>query len=391
MKKIISLLLAALMLLAAASCAMAAGNATIAVQGQNGFDDYISSMFVWDGRLLLASWNKMYTWSPESPELVEVEGYEQLQEQLYGDGSAEEIDGETENGSAVTIGDTQIELEEGESISLDSTILTMGDKLYRIANVYGEQGVSRVLLAEMVIAEDGAISFGEVIDLGDLLLEDYGGDYYGTKSLMTPCYAGGILYAVSYGDNGRELVALDLENETCDPLPLDIEADVSGLAPFTEGKLLVVTVDYTQDTPSTMLMAYDIEGEELTELGELPAEGWNTPAGIAFDEARSKIYYTLGGSVYRADVSEDGVGTPEEFGDMPLEAYSDTAAVVLGDLYILSSYEGVVGRDVTLDKLPEQKLKINNSGYLDGIKSAYYSFTDAHPEYMVSISDSGDT
>lgn len=391
MKKIISLLLAALMLLAAASCAMAAGNVTIAVQGQNGFEDYISSMFVWDGRLLLASWDKMYTWSPEGAELVEIEGYGQLQEQFYGGDSLAERIENRENGYTVTIGETQVELEKGESISLDSTILPMGDKLYRMAAVYGEQGASRVMLVEMVIAEDGAVSFGEVIDLGDLLLEDYGGDYYGVKSLMTPCYSGGILYAVSYGDNGRELVALDLENETCDPLELDTEANVSGLAPFTEGKLLVVATDYTQETPSTLLMAYDIASEELTELGELPVEGWNTPAGIAFDEARSKIYYTLGGSVYRADVSEDGVGAPEEFGDMPLEAYSDTTAVVLGDLYILSSYEGVVGRDVTLDKLPEQKLKINNSGYLDGMKSAYYLFTDAHPEYMVSISDSGDT
>lgn len=387
MKKMISLLLAALLLLAAASCATAAGNATIAVQGQNDFDDYISTMFVWDGRLLLASWDKLYTWSPEKPELVEVEGYGELQEQLYNSRNVYDI----EETYTLTFGETQIELEGGESLSLESTLLVMGDKLYRMGSVYGEEGVTRSLLLEVCISEAGEISFGEAIDLDDLLLRDYGDGYYGTRDLSTPCYANGILYALSYGDNGRELVALDLENETCDPLTLDTEANVNSLAPFTEGKLLMITTDYTQETPSTMLMAYDIENEALTELGALPVAGWNTPAGIAFDEARGKVYYTLGGSVYRADVNEDGVGEPEEFGDMPLEAYSDTTAIVLGDLYILSSYEGVVGRDVTLEKLPEQRLRIENGGYISDIKSAYYAFTDAHPEYMVSISDSGST
>lgn len=388
MKKIISTLLA-LFMLAAVPCAMAAGNATIAVQGQNDFEDYISSMFVWDGRLLMSSWNALYTWSPEHPELVQIEGYDELQSMM--DESLTDRLEQMEKGGTVQLGETEIEVEEGEYFSLDSTLLPLGDKLYRMAGIYGENGVVSSLLIELLIAEDGGISLGEVIDLGDMLLEEYGDDYTGRRDLMTPCYAGGVLYALSYGDNGRELLALDLENETCDPLTLDTEAEITGLAPYTEGKLLMIATDYTQESPTTSLMVYDIESEELTDLGGLPVEGWRTPSGVAFDEARGKIYYTMGGSVYRADVSETGIGTPEEFGDMPLEVYSDAAAVVLGDLYIISSYEGVVGRDVTLDKLPEQKLKIVNNGYVDCIKKAYYPFTDKHPEYMVSISGSADT
>ena len=103
------------------------------------------------------------------------------------------------------------------------------------------------------------------------------------------------------------------------------------------------------------------------------------------------IYYVLGGSVWRMPVSEDGMGEPQEFGDMPLEVYTDSSAVVLGDLYIIASYDGVVGRDVTLEKLPDEKLRIVNRAYINEIKTAYYDFTDAHPEYMVSISDSAST
>ena len=46
MKRRICLFLAAC-LLCTASMALAAGNVTIAVRGQDGFDSYISSMFVW--------------------------------------------------------------------------------------------------------------------------------------------------------------------------------------------------------------------------------------------------------------------------------------------------------------------------------------------------------
>ena len=62
--------------------------------------------------------------------------------------------------------------------------------------------------------------------------------------------------------------------------------------------------------------------------------------------------------------------------------------MVYGDLYVLANYDAVIGRDVTLDKLPAQRLRVANGGYEDAIGKAYYSFTDKHPEYMVSIATS---
>ncbi len=53
MKRVIPLL--ALLLVFVASTASAAGNATIAVQGRDGFDDYISAMYITDGNLALTS------------------------------------------------------------------------------------------------------------------------------------------------------------------------------------------------------------------------------------------------------------------------------------------------------------------------------------------------
>ena len=85
-----------------------------------------------------------------------------------------------------------------------------------------------------------------------------------------------------------------------------------------------------------------------------------------------------------------GLGEPEEFGDMPL-SYANGNGVVYGDLYVRASYDAVVGRDVTLDKLPAQRMRVANGDYVDSINKAYYAFTDKHPEYMISISTTLDT
>lgn len=383
MKKWI-VLCALLLALAVAPAALAAGNVTIAVQGENGFDDYISSMFAWDGRLLMVSWNKMYVWKPGEEGLTTVEGYDELSSSIYAGQTVNE-----DGSSSLVLGDEEIELEEGEGISLSSQIIVAGDKLYRMMYLYGDSGAARSMLVEISIADDGTLSIGGVVDLDDAMIVEYGDGYVGERDITNTCYYDGMLYGLSYGENGRELLAIDLENAEVEPMELDTDNEIVGLSPFTEGKLLIIEVDYSSEEGAASLLVYDVESEELTSLGELPRANWNVPAAIAYDEERGMIYYVLSGSVWRMTVSEDGMGEPEEFGDMPLDIYTDSSAVLLGDLYILSSYDGVVGRDVTIDKLPEQKLRVANMAYIDAVKRAYFSFTDKHPEYMVSIGDSG--
>ena len=381
MKKWFCAALGALLMLALCAGALAAGNVTIVAQDRDGFDDYISSMFVWDGRLLMSSWDKLYVYTPGEKGVTEVEGFDQLQGTLN-----ESISDPADGTGTLKLGDTEIELDENESVSLNSQIIVAGDKLYRTAFVYGDEGLVSSLLVELCIAPDGAVSLGEMIDLSDALNVDYGDGYVGQREIQQPCYADGILYCLSYGEDGRELLSIDLESGEAEVLTLDTDNDVNGMAAFTEGKLLLVTTSYGESMEAELLV-YDLASEEVQSLGALPCEGWDAPAGIAYDEARGMIYYVLGGSVWRMPVSEDGMGEPQEFGDMPLDVYTDSNAVVLGDLYIIASYDGVVGRDVTAEKLPDERLRIVNRGYIQEMKRAYYDFTDAHPEYMVSISD----
>lgn len=374
MKKILALILAASLMLCAAYALAATGNVTIAVQGQDGFNDFISSMLVWGDKLLLSSYDTLYAWNSETRKLVEVQGYDQLQYML------------TDEETGV------IKAEEDEYCYFDSDLYVVEGKIYRMAQINDSDGNQTSYLVEIIISDDGELSLGDVIDLGDALSitnEADGETYSYTRSLQNPCSFGRTIYALSYGDS-LELLSLDLDSETVDAMTLDTDYQVDSISPYTEGKLLMIGSNYNVDPVETALLVYDTQSEEITELGKMPRDGYNTPSAICYDEARSKVYYVLSGSVWRMDISDDGFGTPEEFGDMPLESYSNSVAVMMGDWYILSSYDGVVGRDVTLDKMPPQRLRIINSNYAESIKTAYYAFTDKHPEYMVSISDNLD-
>lgn len=374
MKKNLALILAACLMLCAAYALAATGNVTIAVQGQDGFNDFISGMQVWGDKLLLSSYNSLYAWNSETRKLVQVQGYDQLQYML------------TDEETGV------IKAEEDEYCYFDSDLYVADGKLYRMAQINDSDGNQTSYLVEIIISDDGEMSLGEVIDLGDALSitnEADGETYSYTRSLQNPCSFGRTIYALSYGDS-LELLSLDLDSETVDTVTLDTDYQIDSISPYTEGKLLMIGSNYNVDPIETALLVYDTQTEEITELGKMPRDGYNTPSAICYDEARSKVYYVLSGSVWRMDISDDGFGTPEEFGDMPLESYSNSVAVMMGDWYILSSYDGVVGRDVTLDKMPPQRLRIINSNYAESIKTAYYAFTDKHPEYMVSISDNLD-
>ena len=108
MKKILSILLALALMLGAA--ALAEGNVTIAVQGMNDFNDNIQSMIVYGDKLLLSSWDTLYTWDNTSRKLTPVEGYDKLQNVLTGDG-------ETPGA---------LELNDGEYAYLDGNLYAVG-------------------------------------------------------------------------------------------------------------------------------------------------------------------------------------------------------------------------------------------------------------------------
>ena len=182
MKKILALILAACLMLCAAYALAATGNVTIAVQGQDGFNDFISGMQVWGDKLLLSSYNSLYAWNSETRKLVEVQGYDQLQYML------------TDEETGV------IKAEEDEYCYFDSDLYVADGKLYRMAQINDSDGNQTSYLVEIIISDDGELSLGDVIDLGDALSitnEADGETYSYTRGLQNPCSFGRTIYAPS--------------------------------------------------------------------------------------------------------------------------------------------------------------------------------------------------
>lgn len=378
MKKILSLLMVFCMLLGAAS-ALAAGNVTIAVRGQNDFDDYISSVFVRGNKLLLNSYDRTYEWNKETGEMREVKGYQELRDKIAGH--------HLEEGE-----EPLVALEEGEYCNLYDSIYTVDDKLYVMAEINDEENNTRNLLVELMIDDNDTFAMGETIDLGDALIveEEMDGETYSySRNLQKTAGFDGVLYGISYGENGMELLAIELESGNVNTMNLDVDGEIDSMTRYKDGQLLLTMMNYDSDPVVVNLVVYDVTTQETTLLGEMPRDGWQSPLGICYDEQRSRIYYSLAGSMWRIDITDAGLGTPEEFSDMPM---SDGSAnvVLMDDLYIMAGYDAIIGRDVTQEKMPEQHLRVVNNGYCASIEQAYFSFTNAHPEYMVSISTTMD-
>lgn len=376
MKKVLSMFVTVMLTLAVlcAPLAVAEGNVNIAVRGLNGFNGHISGAQVWKGQLLFLSSGNLCSWSPETRELSEI---------LSSDVFANMLDAiivPGENGkTTLTLGNVSIEIGEDESFSLGNQLFVVGDRLYRRCFIFGNESVSNALFVEIKIPEDDAPEFGELIDMRDTPLQNY------TSDLQRPCEAGGKLYALSYGNSGLDLLALDFESRSAEVLSIDMAGDLFSISPYADGKLLIASVDSDSEETMTKLYAYEVESNALTHLGDLHHKNNQPPNAILCDASRGKILYTLSGSVWRADVAEDALGESEEFGDMPLDVYNGTAALLLNQWYILAGDESIVARDVELGKSPEKTLRIAGTGYLRPIRDAYFSFTSEHSAYSVSI------
>lgn len=358
-----------------ASGALATNNRTIAISGRDGFDDLITGMCVWDGKLLLNGANQMYMWSEEDG-LVEVTGFSAPSQML------EPILDEDEESRHVHLGQETIALDEGESLSLGGYLFATEDALYQMVVKNGLEGAQQAFLVELVIGDDHAVSLGEAVDLGDDLLVDTGLTVV-MPYFMHSCEMDGVIYA-DYMDesDGTDMLAMidpqtgDVDTETFDP-----GADVASLAPYGDGKLMVAA----SDGRGIEFSLYDVDDGGFDTLGTLQTNG--VPSGLCYDEARGKVYYVLAGSVWRADVTEKGLGNREAFGDMPLDLFGSASPVLMGDMYVLASFDGVIGRDVTVDGMPTQHLTLAQSdGATDAVSyRAYFDFTGRHPEFAVNI------
>lgn len=378
MKKVLAILLA-LALLPCAALAQS-GNRTIAVSERD-FDEDVSGMYALGDRLLISTLGlrdqNLYLWS-DADGIVELSGANELSSRFKPD--AEE--------NTVELGGETVELDEGEELRFGNLLCTVGDRLFRTVVHSGVEGALNLYLAEIVIEDDGSASFGGFVDIGDDLIED-AGFAYAEVYCDQVCSMDGKIYALfsSVTSGESTLAGIDVETGDVETEPFDAGGQVTCIAPYKDGKLLVDVTEETGSGTNALLYAYDVDYGDFESLGALPISGSDVPMGLCYDAARDRLYYVLGGSIWRTSVTDKGIGRQESFGDMPLDILASAAPVLLGDMYVISSFDGVIGRDVNATSMPTQRLTLAvANGVIENVtRRAYFEFTGTHPEFAVTI------
>ncbi len=289
----------------------------------------------------MTSYNALYIWSAEEG-LSQAEGYAALEEQLEA-----QVDGDGQR--YLQLGATRVDLAEDEIAYFDDSLYVADDRLWRRLQIENKgRGPVDQMLVEITM--DGeTFSFGTILDLGDAMIS-YHGDSTSASSFHSTCFMDGILYGQYYGTDGYMLAAVDMATGDVENIYLDTDVEFSGIVPYSDSELLLFGRVYDEHGMSTAVFLYNVDSDSLTTLGTLDSENGQN-FGICYDPQRQQLYYVQDGSLWRVSVSDAGVGEAEPFADVPISVYNEAQSVLLGDLYVISGADAVIGRDVTAQQM----------------------------------------
>ncbi len=358
MKKWISVLLALCLLAVSGAGALAApGDAVLVYEGMEGFDEQVQSMAYADGTLYILGYNSLYTYADGA--------LTQWQLDTSTVEAAEEDDVYFNlNPSAIVTDGGEIRLmgmEVGYDMEAGET-LTRGGGLYSISL----EEADGIKTARMELATE--------LDF-EAMIED-SGDEYAWMNISMPFVQDGMLVGTTYGVNN--IFWFDLEDGSYHSFS---DEYLGLLAPYKEGRVLALQVDYNAAEPRVELCALELESEDVEALCEMPMESYNAPSMLYYDAQADLLYYVLNGELWRMPLTDPAAA--ESVADMPLN-YSGQAQPVLTEdgYFIAADYETVVRRNTDPSQRAQTRIVVQDA-YADAVDRAYYAFTGANPDVEV--------
>ena len=353
MKKWICLLLALALTLTAAGALAAKGDANFGMGDElyEKYGDNVRGGFVLGDALYLYGGSHLYTWHVGDAELSALEF---------------EIP----------------EAGEHENRNLER-MFTDGERIWALFSLYrvGEEEYS-LIAPELAGVElvDGAVRFGETrrVENEDLFVS-YGDINCYLIQINDACCVGDMLYLLIYDDSGR-VYALNLESGAGEFLEVD---NAIQIAPYADGQLLIERYDYSAQ--ECEFFCWDGESESLSSVyGPAEAQG-SGYRGIAYSQESGKLFFLEGGYVKAAENFD--LENARSVAELSAEYYSDAAGALLpGDYYVFSNYSATSVRATGEGALPDTRLTVLNGSYSEALTDAYYSFTEAHDDVAVVLS-----
>ena len=341
--------------------AFAAGQVSI-YRYEDGSDFNLSYLAMYDSTLYLISYDNRYmTWKSE-------DGLSQVMEM---DMSA------------------MPEFEEGEGYVNTGGIFSGDDGLYIVLYEYSQQQSDEDETIENSFFEDaylariepnaeGVLTMSEdmiTLDWDDMI-ESYDDDYEYSREMRNPVVNAGKLIFSTYGDNGAVMAIYDLA--TGEGELTDVAAESFCL--YKEGALVAI-YDYESDETPVTLNYLDFETGEAEFIANIPVEGYQMPANLAYDANTDTLYFTMNGQLWRMPALDPNA--VEAVCGLQAESWSAFPAFVTaqGD-FICADYNTVSLCSTDPNDRPENTLTVY-SGYNTYIDNAYYDFTAAHKDTEV--------
>lgn len=226
---------------------------------------------------------------------------------------------------------------------------------------------------------DGAARVEKLKDVSNTL------EYDGFRSAVS---LGEYALIRCYGMNGEDgLARLRLSDGTLEPATF-AHGDIYALTPYTEGRALIEVYDYDQPT-AARFYTYDPATDTSEELGTVEIEEYEPLGTLACDPANGDVYCVKGGEIRSIDLTTGQLGDP--LASIPADNLDN--AWILPSGYFACASSGVCAlRNIRGGSTEMRRLVIADDSYENSVELSYYAFQSAHGEVnaVLSHGDMGD-
>ena len=350
-----------LLAVSGAGALAAPGDAVLVYEGMEGFDEQVQSMAYADGTLYILGYNSLYT---------------------YADGALTQWQLDTSTVEATEEDDVYFNLDPSAIVTDGGEIRLMGmERGYDMEaeeSLVGGGGLYSISLEEADGIKTARVELATELDF-EAMIED-SGDEYTWMNISMPFVQDGMLVGTTYGVN--KIFWFDLESGEYHSFSNE---NLGMLAPYKDGRVLALQVDYNSAEPRVELCALDLESEGIEVLCEMPMDGYSAPSMLYYDAQADRLYYVLNGELWRMPLTDPAAA--ESVADMPLSYSGQTQPVLTEDGYfIVADYETVVRRNTDPSQRAQTRIVVQDA-YADAIDRAYYAFTGANPDVEVVKKD----
>lgn len=343
-KRILALILGALLAFGATGAMAATGDAVIVSRDTDGYN--ISTAAVVGEDIYLYTWNAILRYSLADGQMTE---YARASEGAY-----------------------------------LNHIFSARGQLYGLVEDWKEDETIEAKVYEIAMEGDTYTLTGEpiVLDWSKMSGQSRDGYMY-TRSYENILVVDDFLYVLSIDDSyeSTALMEFSLKDGAC--RVIFENSNIRGVLPYKDGQFLAVMgVGEHFWSAELALATFDLASGATTKVADMNI-GSNNLLGIAYDIERDWLLYVTGGQIYRVEGLD--MSTARIVNNMPIldsSTLTSLGRLLPGDRYLLYDYENVYIRNINPSQLPERTLKIK--GYAEA-NAAYRAFSDAHPETSVIV------